>query len=188
MSNIGTLRDLCGLVLSCLRSSSMKRLILFGLLGWGSLLFGQSAHEAPPAPRFSELSRDDSKRLDEQRAIVAVAARQHYGTAKLTKTKSDLPILQRLLDDKVFQKSQTYELQSLGVAFGDVLASELPLRWVMITDEYGTDPTLRFKNTSININALTMISKRVERDEPVNVVRLLGKNREALSEAEKKWR
>ena len=31
----------------------------------------------------------------------------------------------------------------------------------MITDEYGTDPTLRFKNTSTNINALTMISKRV---------------------------
>jgi hypothetical protein len=44
----------------------------------------------------------------------------------------------RLIDDTVFKKSQTYELQSLGIVFGDVLASELPLRWVMITDEYGT--------------------------------------------------
>ena len=82
-----------------------------------------------------------------------------YGTIGLTRTKKDLPILQRLLEDQAFKKSQTYELQRLGVAFGDVLASEFSLRWVMRTDEYGTDPTLRFKNTSINVNALTMISK-----------------------------
>jgi len=103
-------------------------------------------------------------------------------------TKRDLPILQRLLDDKVFKESQTYELQSLGVAFGDVLVSELHLRWVMITDEYGTDPTLRYKGTSTNINALTMISKRVERDEPIDLYRLLQQNREALLQAEKRFR
>jgi hypothetical protein len=57
----------------------------------------------------------------------------------------DLPVLQRLIDDRAFSKTQTYELQSLGIAFGDVLASELRLQWVMVTDEYGTDPTLRFK-------------------------------------------
>ncbi|HTT23398.1 MAG TPA: DUF3806 domain-containing protein [Candidatus Sulfotelmatobacter sp.] len=58
----------------------------------------------------------------------------------------------------------------------------------MITDEYGTDPTLRFKNKSVNINALTMISKRVERGDPVDVLSLLKESREALSEAEKKFR
>jgi hypothetical protein len=131
---------------------------------------------------------EDSERLDQQRALVAAAAKQRYGTTALSRTKRDLPIIQRLIDDKVFKQSQTYELQCLGVVFGDVLTSELSLRWVMITDEYGTDPTLRFKNTSININALTMISKRVERDEPVDVFRLLQKNREALSEAEKRFR
>lgn len=31
----------------------------------------------------------------------------------------------------------------------------------MVTDEYGTDPTLRYKDSPVNINALTMISKRV---------------------------
>jgi uncharacterized protein DUF3806 len=99
-----------------------------------------------------------------------------------------LPILQRLIDDKVFNKSQTYELQSLGIVLGDVLATELSLRWVMITDQYGTDPTLRFKNTSININALTLISKRVERDVQIDVSSLLQQNRDALSDAEKKFR
>ena len=55
----------------------------------------------------------------------------------------------------------------------------------MITDEYGTNPTLRFKNTSINVNALTMISKRVERDERVDVFELVRNTRDALSNAEK---
>src|SRR5215470_6630523 len=150
----------------------MKLLILITLLGGMTSLFSQ-ANQAAPEPKFSELTPQDKARLDQQRGLVAAAAKQRYGTAILSRTKNDLPILQRLIDDKVFNKSQTFELQSLGVVFGDVLASELDLRWVMITDEYGTDPTLRFKNTSININALTMVSKRVERDEPVNVFFLL---------------
>jgi len=61
-----------------------------------------------------------------------------------------------------------------------VLVSELPLRWVMVTDEFGTDPTLRFKQTAVQVNALTMISKRVERDEKVDVFKLLETTREQL--------
>jgi hypothetical protein len=115
---------------------------------------------------------------------VAATAKQRYGTKALTGTKSDLPVLQRFIDEKVFKKSQTYELQCLGVTFGDVLTSELPLRRVMVTDEYGTDPTLRFKKTTVQINAMTMISKRVERDEAVSVQWLLDKTREQLAKAE----
>ena len=166
----------------------MKSLILLVFLSSAGLLFGQSADNSGPAPKFSELSREEKDRLNQQRTLVAATAKQRYGTATLTKTKDDLPVLQRLLDDHVFKKAQTYELRSLGVVFGDVLAGELSLRWVMITDEYGTDPTLRFKNTTININAVTMISKRVERGESVDVFRLLQQNREALAEAEKRFR
>ncbi len=184
MSVIGICRQCSGLVVRCW---AMKLLILIALSGGMGLLFSQP-NQAAPELKFSELLPQDKERLDQQRTLVAAVAKQRYGTATLTRTKKDLPILQRLIDDKVFKKSQTYELQSLGVAFGDVLASELPLRWVMITDEYGTDPTLRFENTNVNINALTMISKRVERDEPVDVFLLLQKNREAISEAEKHFR
>ena len=94
---------------------------------------------------------------------------------------ADLPVLQRLIDDRAFSKTQLYELQSLGVAYGDVLASELPLRWVMVTDEYGTDPTLRFKSTTVQINALTMISKRVENGESTDLQELLRMPREQLT-------
>ena len=149
---------------------SYRSALLIGLLATGFLgvMFGQSNPKPIPEPRFTALSKDDSARLEQQRAVVAAAARR-YGTSSLTRTKADLPIIQKLIDNKVFAKTQTYELQCLGVAFGDVLTSELPLRWVMITDEYGTDPTLRFKKTTLQINALTMISKRVERDEQVDV-------------------
>jgi hypothetical protein len=58
----------------------------------------------------------------------------------------------------------------------------------MVTDEYGTDPTLRFKETTLQINALTIISKRVERDEPVSVQGLLDTTREQLAAHEGKSR
>lgn len=158
-----------------MRATVILALLLFSITGC-------SKPQAPSssAPKFNELSDSDKARLDQQRALIASTAKQKYGTPALTKTAADLPVLQRLIDDNVFNKTQTYELQSLGVAFGDVLASELPLRWEMVTDEYGTDPVLRYKDKLVNVNALTMISKRIERGEPVNLVRLLQITRDQL--------
>ncbi len=158
--------------------------LTFGALALG-LHSPQSGHKQQAELKFTELSGDDIARLDKQRALVVAAAKQRYGVSRLVRTKADLPVMQRLIDDQAFTKTQTYELQSLGVAFGDVLASELPLRWVMITDEFGTDPTLRFKDTTIQVNALTMISKRIERDERVNLSRLLEITREQLPRFQK---
>jgi len=141
-----------------------------------------------PEPKFTELSHEDKARLDQQRAVVLAAAKRRFGTLALTETKSDLPVLQKLIDERVFKKSQTYELQCLGVALGDVLASEFPLRWVMVTDEFGTDPTLRFKQMTLQVNALTIISKRIDRDEQVSVQWLLDQTREQLAVNEKKFR
>jgi hypothetical protein len=160
-------------------------LLTLGLFG-SSIYSSQSGPSQLAAPKFSELSRDDLASLDKQRALVAAAAKQRYGVSGLLRTKADLPVLQRLIDDHAFAKTQTYELQSLGVVLGDVMASELPLRWMMVTDEFGTDPTLRYKDTTIQVGALTMISKRIERDEKVNVTRLLQITREQLPLFEKR--
>jgi hypothetical protein len=122
---------------------------------------------------FSELSAEDRARLEQQRNLVLAVIKQRYGTPTLTGSKADLPVLQRLLDEKVFAKTQTYELQSLGVVFGDVLASEFQMRWIIVTDEFGTGPTLRFMDTTLQINALTIVSKRVERDEEVDLAQFL---------------
>lgn len=136
--------------------------------------------QSPSVPRFAELSPRDMARLDQQRAVIGAAIKKRYGST-LSRTTKDISVLQRLVDDAVFGRSQTYELQSLGVVFGDVLASALPLRWVTITDEYGTDPTLRYKQSAVNVNALTMISKRIERGERVSLERLFEITREQLT-------
>jgi len=163
------------------RTIRISTTLLLAMVFLSFVGFSEQRAAQPGTPRFNELSHEDRTRLDQQRTIVAAAAKQRYGTSALRKTVADLPVLQRLIDDKVFSTSKTYELQSLGVAFGDVLASELPLRWVMVTDEYGTDPTLRFKGTTVQINALTMISKRIEKGERVNLSDLLRITREQLT-------
>jgi len=121
--------------------------------------------------KFSELSAADAARLDKQRDLVARELAARY-KANLTKTKGDLLLLQKLLDDGAFKPTQTFELQSLGVVFGDVLVADAGVHWTMVTDEYGTDPTLIRGNSSLQVNALTMISKRVERGEKVDVADL----------------
>jgi hypothetical protein len=139
--------------------------------------------ESSAASKYSELSAGDVTRLDRQRDLVATLVKRRYGVSALSKTRADLAPLQRLLDDRVLAARQAYELQSLGVAFGDILADELGLRWVIVTDEYGRDPTLRYGQTTIQFNALTMISKRVERGEAIDLKVLLAKSREALTKA-----
>jgi hypothetical protein len=87
--------------------------------------FGQSSRKAVPDPKFSELSREDGARLEQQRAVVAAAVMQRYGTTALTRTKSDLPVLQNLIDGRVFKKSHV-RITEPRCRLGDVLAGELP--------------------------------------------------------------
>lgn len=57
----------------------------------------------------------------------------------------------------------------------------------MVTDEYGTDPTLRYKDSTIQVNPLTMISKRVERGEEVDVAAMLRMTGEGIAELEREF-
>jgi len=165
----------------------MNRRITLGTLIIACVLYVGSTQlcgQNSSMPKFTDLAPKDMVLLDRQRAVVSATVKQRYGAA-LTRTKKDLPILQKLIDESVFAKSQTYELQSLGVAFGDVMASALPLHWVMITDEYGTDPTLRYKNTTLNVNVLTIISQRIERNERVSLSELLRMTSQQLAAYDK---
>lgn len=78
----------------------------------------------------------------------------------------DVALLQQVLDAGHLTKDQRYDLQCLGIAFGRILASNLDgLDWAIIEDEYGRDPTLRYRDTSLVFGVLTMISKRAEAGE-----------------------
>ena len=81
-----------------------------------------------------------------------------------------LELLQKIIDDKIISSNKTYELQCLGVALGRIASKNIDeLDWYIIEDEYGRDPTLRYLNTTWRFNTLTMISKRIEKCQDVDV-------------------
>jgi Domain of unknown function (DUF3806) len=124
-------------------------------------------------PMFTPLPEVTKQQLEKQRLFVSSLLASSFPREKLSGSKSDFQLLQRILDAKLIPKNRTWELQALGVVFGDSLVASIPgLGWWQVTDEYGTDPTVRYRETTVQINALTTLSKRVERDERVNVEQL----------------
>lgn len=123
------------------------------------------------AQTFSALNEADLEHLDRQREWV----RGHFieQAEENYQSKSEkLRLIQIILDAEWIDSNETWKLQSLGVAFGDALAQELDLAWMIVEDEYGRDPTLKDKYSALNINPITMISKRIERGEKVSVIDL----------------
>jgi hypothetical protein len=123
---------------------------------------------------FRELSDDDQQYFVSLREFIANIVQARYGAAGLTSTQADLAPLQRLLDDRVFSPSQVDEFEALGLVFGDVLAHDLGMRWVVVSGPYGTYPVLRYQNTGIQISALSMIAKRVQDGTEVQLSYLFG--------------
>ncbi len=119
-------------------------------------------------PEDQELLPPDFDRISRQRDVVEGAVRARYGSA-LSGSEADLGVLQRLVDENVFRVDQTYELQSLGIVLGEVFSAHTDLSWVTVRDEYGVDPALRYKETSLLVFPLTMISKRLEEGREVEV-------------------
>lgn len=123
------------------------------------------------AQRVTKPTAEESARIEAQRDWVRShcdpEAQHKYGTVE-----GKLVLLQAILDAGWIDKSETVKLQSLGITFGDALAQKLEMEWVTVEDEYGKDPALRFPGTTVIAFPLTMISKRIERDETVNVAQL----------------
>lgn len=82
----------------------------------------------------------------------------------------DIERLQAILDSGQIPVNNTQELQSLGIVFGKVFVNETPdYDWWVVEDEYGKDPCIRYLETDLLVFPQTMISKRIEDGEEVNV-------------------
>ncbi|MBQ0759708.1 MAG: DUF3806 domain-containing protein [Zhongshania sp.] len=93
----------------------------------------------------------------------------------------DLVRLQAVVDSGQVPIENTQELQSLGVVFGKVFVNEIPdYDWWVVEDEYGKDACVRFKETSLLIYPLTMLSKRMEDGEKFNISELFHGLRQDL--------
>jgi hypothetical protein len=120
--------------------------------------------------KFYPPNDDDTRHIAKQWMYVDQLIIDNFNGARLDQSLSDLDLIQRIIDYKIISPKQTWELQSLGIALGRVLAKNVPgLDWWIIDDEYGRDPTIRYKETSLCFNVLTMISKHVEDGEMVEI-------------------
>ena len=122
--------------------------------------------------KVTVLTVADRKRMDDQRLVIerhlgGDASKQGYKTAA-----GKLALIRSVLEHNLIKRSQTYELQCLGVVLGDAMVQDMSMEWIMVEDEFGRDPAVRLPKTSIILYPLTMISKRIERGEAVDVLEL----------------
>ena len=131
--------------------------------------------EDQPAQNVTSLEDADRSRLNDQRALVERylgddSSRENYKTAA-----GKLGTIKAILEGNVFKPDQIYELQCLGVVLGDAFELNLGMEWVMVEDEQGRDPAVRLPGTTLILFPLTVISKRVERGEKVDIVELFNR-------------
>ena len=121
-----------------------------------------------------EISDEMKLRIEAQRNWV----RNHYDVDSLAKYDSfdgKLELLDIIIKSNWIEKDEKYKLQCLGITIGDALVQDLNFTWIDVEDECGTDPALKLGDTSIILFPLTMISKRIENDEKVDVFELFEK-------------
>src|SRR5262245_14762909 len=125
--------------------------------------------------KFERLTAADEERLRQQRAVIE----RYLGEDEMSQTNYATPggklgLLRAILEAKIFDASQWYELQSMGIILGDAFVQEMGWIWRMVEDEYGRDPCVKVPGSSMVLFPLTMISKRVERGETVDVFLLFN--------------
>lgn len=100
---------------------------------------------------------------------------------KMDGSMQDIHRLQTIIDSGQIPVENTQELQSLGIVFGKVFVNETPdYDWWVVEDEYGKDACVRYKETTLLIFPQTMLSKRIEDGEQVDVAELFSGLREDL--------
>jgi hypothetical protein len=116
-----------------------------------------------------ELSLGQRYSLDTQRRETMDLIARRLGVLNLKDDKSDLEVLQSLVDRKAIGRDDVRGLQSLGIVFGDVLVNEYGLSWVSYEDDVGTSKALRWKKTENYVFPVTLFSKRVQFKETINM-------------------
>ncbi|WP_254507480.1 DUF3806 domain-containing protein [Anatilimnocola floriformis] len=143
----------------------LTRTLICSLLFAAVIFSGCSAQNQ----KITALTDADQTRLKEQRAVVEQHLRDEEAQEKYKTSAGKLEAIRTIVQDKIYKPDQTYELQCLGIVLGDAFVQDFGLEWVMVEDEYGRDPAVRKPDTTLVLYPLTMISKRIERGEQVDV-------------------
>jgi len=86
-----------------------------------------------------------------------------------------LKLIQKIVDVGEIGKEETIKLQCLGTYLGVAICEYTGWKFEIIKDEYGEDYCIKLPSKEVRIFPMTMISKRVENGEAVNVFELFTK-------------
>lgn len=112
---------------------------------------------------------------DPEREWIAKArtwVKGHFGSGpdgNYASIDGKLDVLGAILENGWVRPEETDKLQAMGIAFGDAVAQKLMLDWVTVDDQYGRTPALNWPGTSIVSFPVTMIAKRVEEGEEIDI-------------------
>ncbi|MTG97115.1 DUF3806 domain-containing protein [Myroides sp. BIT-d1] len=82
--------------------------------------------------------------------------------------------LQTILDNKEYDQADGAAHFALGMAFGVAMVYEYPdLHWVLVSDQYGRELALQYQNLAVQCFPISMILKRLEDNEVIDVKHLL---------------
>jgi hypothetical protein len=110
---------------------------------------------------FFEPSKDDCRTLAQRWVSVSGLVRADYGYV-LDQSMTDLDYLQRVIDDGRIDVEDALTMDCLGVAFARVMATnEEGMDWWVVVDDYGRDLVLRYRETSLQLDAMHMIGKQM---------------------------
>jgi hypothetical protein len=132
-----------------------------------------------------KLSDQTIKRLEAQRTWV----RNHYEPSAINNydtVQGKLSLLDTIIKSNWINKDETNKLQCLGIALGDIFVQDLNFSWVEVEDQYGNDPALKLENTSLILFPLTMISKRIEKEETIDIMNLYNELKNKVIELKDK--
>jgi hypothetical protein len=120
-------------------------------------------------PAFSVPTDADYTELAQSWMNVCALAKEEYDT-DIDQSLDTLAVLQQILDNDLVNDDGVL---AVGVAMGRVMAKNIPgLDWWVVVDEFGRDLCLRYRATTLRINPVSMISKRVSRKEIPNIAAL----------------
>jgi hypothetical protein len=137
----------------------------------------------PPGQKIEPLNPDDIKRIAKQRGVIETyLGGDATNLEKYQTVAGKLGLLRALLERRVFQPTQTYELQCMGIVLGDALVQHCGVEWRAVEDQYGRDPCVQVPGSTVVLFPLTMISKRVEKGEAVDVFDLFNKTDAKIQE------
>ena len=129
----------------------------------------------PPDQKIEPPSEEELAGLAKQRATVEkYLGNNSDNWRKYLTAAGKLGLLRALRQGGVFQPTQIYELQCMGIVLGDALVQHCDVEWRMVEDAYGRDPCLQVPGSTVVLFPLTMISKRLEKGETVDVFDLFN--------------